>query len=171
MDLRFKIVGFLIAPPLLRVTDEVALSIPRSTPTKQIVCNLVTRSAFVKSKSHKNPNVSVRVNSAIKELRALQNLLQFDDLDPRAMGDFRDALNAVRNSAWAAQQASANKFLGHSPDSMASLLAAQRVRAAYLLCRSIGADLEADRISFQRGQLAELSGVVRQLAEQLKEKL
>jgi hypothetical protein len=125
----------------------------------------------VKSKSPKNPNVSVRVNSAIKELRALQKLLQFDDLDPRALGDFRDALNRVRNSAWAAQQASTAKVLEQNPESMASLLAAERVRAAYHLCRSIGEDLEAARINFQKGQLAELSGVVIQLAEQLKGKV
>jgi hypothetical protein len=125
----------------------------------------------VKSKSPKNPNVSVRVNSAIKELRALQKLLQFDDLDPRALGDFRDALNCVRNSAWAAQQAFAAKVVEKNPERMASLLAAERVRAAYHLCRSIGEDLEGDHINFQRGQLTELSGVVTQLAEQLKGKL
>jgi hypothetical protein len=132
---------------------------------------MATRRAFVKPKPLQNPNVSGRVNSAIKELRAMQNLLQWDDVDPRALGDFREALNRVRNSAWAAQQASASKFLDHSPDSTASLLAAERVRAAYHLCRSIGQDLEADYINFQRGQLAELSGVVTQLAGQLKEKL
>jgi hypothetical protein len=125
----------------------------------------------VKSELASGPTVSVRLNSAIKELRVLQRLLQSDDVDPRALCDFRDALNHVRNSAWAAQQASASKLLDHSPESMASLLAAERVRAAYSLCRSIGEDLELNDVQFQKGQLAELFGVVTELREQLKAKL
>jgi hypothetical protein len=125
----------------------------------------------VKSKSARNPTVSLRLNSAIKELQALQKLLRCDEVDPRALGDFRDALNRVRNSAWVAQQASATKLLDQGPANMASLLAAERIRAAYHLCRSIRKDLEADDIRFQKGQLAELFGEVKPLTEQLKEKL
>jgi hypothetical protein len=125
----------------------------------------------VKSKSPRNPTVSERLNSAIKELQSLQNLLRRDDVDPRALGDFRDALNRVRNSAWAAQQGAATKVLDQGPAAMASLLASERVRAAYQLCRSIREDLEGDDIQFQKGQLAELLGVTTQLTEELKGKL
>ncbi|MGA7908065.1 MAG: hypothetical protein WCA16_11715 [Candidatus Sulfotelmatobacter sp.] len=125
----------------------------------------------VKNRSAKNPAVSVRLKSAIKELRALHRLLRCDDVDPRVLGDFRDALNRIRNTAWAAQQAAANKLLDQGPTSMASLLASERVRAAYQLCRSIREDLEGDNIQFQKGQLTELYAVATQLTGRLQERL
>jgi len=125
----------------------------------------------VKSRSAKNPSVSVRLQSAIKELQSLHKLLSCDDVDPRVLGDFRDALNRVRNTAWAAQQAAANRFLEQGPTRMASLLAYERVRAAYQLCRSILEDLQGEDIQFQKGQLIELYGVATQLTAQLKEVL
>jgi hypothetical protein len=125
----------------------------------------------VKSKSASNPAVSVRLNSAIRELQALQKLLRCDDIDPRALGDFRDALNRVRNAAWAAQQAAATRLCDNGPADTATLLASERIRTAYQLCRSIREDLEGDDVQFQKGQLAELFGVATQLTEQLKTRL
>lgn len=127
------------------------------------------RGAAAKLKSAKNPAVSVRLRSAITELQALLELLRDDDLDPRVLGDFRDALNRVRNTAWAAQQAAANKLFDHGPTSMDSLLASERVRAAYQLCRSIREDLEGENVEFQKGQLTELYGVTTRLTKHLKQ--
>lgn len=121
------------------------------------------------SKSAKNPAVSVRLRSAIGELRALLELLRCDDLDPRVLDDFRDALNRVRNTAWAAQQSAANKLFDQGPTNMDSLLASERVRAAYQLCRAIREDLEGENIQFQKGQLTELYGVATRLTKHLKE--
>jgi hypothetical protein len=125
----------------------------------------------IKSRPAKNPAVSLRVRSAINELRALHRLLRCEDVDPRLLSDFRDALNRVRNTAWAAQQSAANKLLEKGPTSVASLLASERVRAAYQLCRSLREDLEGDDIEFQKGQLAELYGVVNELTAQLKKEV
>ncbi len=98
----------------------------------------------------------------------MHGLLMRHEVDPRALDDFRDALNRVRNSAWAAQQAAANKALGKGPCDMDALLASERVRAAYSLCRLIGEDLTGGEVQFQRGQLNELFGVVAALSKQLK---
>jgi hypothetical protein len=119
-------------------------------------------------KTTRNPGVSLRLKSAIKELRALHRLLRSDEIDPRVLSDFRDALNRIRNTAWAAQQAAANKLFDQGPTSMSSLLASERVRAAYQLCRSIREDLQAEDVQFQKGQLAELFGVANQLTERLR---
>jgi hypothetical protein len=129
----------------------------------------MTRVAVAQSQSAKNPAVTARLKSAIKELQALLELLRGDDLDPRVLVDFRDALNRVRNTAWAAQQAAANKLFDHGPDNMDSLLASERVRAAYQLCRSIRDDLDGENIQFQKGQLTELYGVATRLTKHLKE--
>jgi hypothetical protein len=125
--------------------------------------------AAVKSEPARNPAVSLRLKSAIGELGALLELLRGDDLDPRVLNDFRDALNRVRNTAWAAQQAAANNLFVSRPTNMDSLLASERVRAAYQLCRSIQEDLEADNIQFQKGQLTELYGVATRLIKHLEE--
>jgi hypothetical protein len=65
----------------------------------------------------------MRLSSAISELSALFELLHSDDLEQWVLGDFRDTLNRVRNTAWAAQQAAANKLFEHGPTDLDSLLA------------------------------------------------
>jgi hypothetical protein len=48
--------------------------------------------------------VRSRLEKAIWELQGLHELLHSGELDPQILADFRDALNRVRNTAWAAQQ-------------------------------------------------------------------
>ena len=45
---------------------------------------------------------SDRLKAAIAELGGVQTLLLAGDLDPRILTDFRDAVNRIRNTAWAA---------------------------------------------------------------------
>ncbi len=115
--------------------------------------------------------VSERLKAAMTDLRVLQGLLLADDLDPRLLSDFRDVLNRIRNVAWAAQQSVAAQVSGEGPTAIDSLLAAERIRAAYQLCRFIQEDLGKNEIDFQKGQLAELQSVTAELSKQLKEKL
>jgi hypothetical protein len=114
--------------------------------------------------------VSRRLAKAIPELRRLQNLLiSGEDLDPRILTDFRDALNHVRNTAWSAHQYIASKSIDHDSTSVLSVLAGERIRVAYQLCQAIQADLKSADIKFQTGQLIQLSSAVKDLAEQLVE--
>jgi hypothetical protein len=115
--------------------------------------------------------VSKRVKAAITDLKTLQGLLASDDLDSRLLTDFRDALNRVRNVAWAAQQSLESELSGRDASTLDTLLAAERVRAAYQLCRSIQEDLGRDEIDFQRGQLSELHMVAVELTKNLKDRL
>ncbi len=48
---------------------------------------------------------------------------------------------------------------GEDPSALAQLLAAERVRAAYQLCRLIREDLSRDDIELQKGQLTEVAAV------------
>ena len=116
-------------------------------------------------------NVSERVSSAITELRALQEPLLSGEVDPRVLVDFRDALNRIRNTAWAAQQSAAAPLFEQGAATVASYLTSERIRAAYQLCRSIRDDVCRDDIAFQKGQLVELYGVAKTLVEELKERL
>jgi len=115
--------------------------------------------------------VADRLESAIVELLALQEVLSSDAVDARVLSDFRDALNRVRNTAWAAQKFVASRLSDQGPAGLTSFLAAERLRAAFKLCRSVQEDLRGEEIEFQKGQLTEFDGVVRGLGEQLKERL
>ena len=114
---------------------------------------------------------SDRLESAIRDLQALQQVLHSGDLDAGILADFRDALNRIRNTAWAAQQLVASQVSDQGPGSVNGLLASERIRATYQLCRAIGNDLTGDGIQFKRGQLSELHLAVTELAQQLKDKL
>jgi hypothetical protein len=123
---------------------------------------------FVITESIEVVDVSERPKSAIKELRRLDGLLCTDGLDPRILTDFRDALNRVRNTAWSAQQYVSAKDNGQCSASVLSLLASDRVRATYQLCRSLQTDLNSSEIQFQPGQLLQLHSATKHLNQRLE---
>lgn len=116
-------------------------------------------------------STSDRLESAIRDLQALQQVLLTGSLDAQVLTDFRDALNRIRNTAWAAQQLVASQVLDQGPEAVKSLLASERIRTAYQLLRAIEADLSSDDIEFQKGQLSELYSAATELAQQLKERI
>lgn len=114
---------------------------------------------------------SERVKNAIVDFRGLQSLLRSKDLDRRLLNDFRDALNRVRNVAWAAQQSLECDALGKDPAAFQKILAGERIRTAYQLCCSIREDLKNDEIEYQKGQLIELHAVASELVDELKDRV
>jgi hypothetical protein len=121
--------------------------------------------------SPSNLGIAGRLESAIVELLALQEVLSSDEVDARVLSDFRDALNRVRNTAWAAQKYVASQLSEAGPAGLASFLAAERVRCAFQLCRSVKEDLLNEAIRFQKGQLVELQSAVAVLGDTLQERL
>lgn len=115
--------------------------------------------------------MSERLTSAIAELRALQEPLLSGEVEPQVLTEFREALNRVRNAAWAAQQSAAGLLLDPRVDNVASFLASERIRAAYQLCKSIRQDLDRDDIELQKGQVVELYGAAKDLVDELKHRL
>lgn len=113
--------------------------------------------------------VSRRLGKAITELRALQKLLlSGEGLDDRILADFRDAVNRVRNTAWSAQQYAALKATNQDPANVMSILATERVRAAFQLLQAIEGDLANKDVKFQVGQLVQLQQAVKALGDQLR---
>jgi hypothetical protein len=125
----------------------------------------------VDCESKQNVTVSKRLKSVITELRPLQKLLVNEKVDPRVLTDFRDALNRLRNTAWAAQQSAADPLYESNPVRVTSLLTSERIRAAYQLCCTIHDDLHREDVLFQRGQLSELYTVAARLVDELKGRL
>lgn len=116
-------------------------------------------------------DVSARLASAITELCALQGPLLCGEVDARVLTDFRDALNRIRNTAWAAQQSANAPLFNEGRTTVASYLTAERIRAAYHLCRSLHVDVCSEEIILQKGPLVELYGAAKILVEDLKLRL
>jgi hypothetical protein len=112
-------------------------------------------------------SVSLRLQSATSELHEVEALMASADLDARILADFRDAVNRVRTTAWATQQYAETKDTERDPSKVLSLLAGERVRAAYQLCRAIGQDLGRPDLRFQPGQLLQLRTAAKELMQQL----
>lgn len=123
----------------------------------------------VGSSSGSNESISVRLQNVTNELREIQDLLtQDDDVDGRILTDFRDAVNRVRNTAWAVEQYANSKSANTDPQTVISVLAGERVRIAYQLCKLIQSDLSNTDIQFQKGQLLQFRDVTHELESQLE---
>jgi hypothetical protein len=108
------------------------------------------------------------LEKGIEELQGLHEVLLSDNLDPHVLADFRDALNRVRNAAWAAQQYVARKETGQDSSAVLSFLVGERIRATYHLCQAISEDLNRTDIEVQAGSLVQLHEVAKLLTEQLE---
>ena len=110
-----------------------------------------------------------RVATAVVELCNLQQLLLTEDVDPRLLTDFRDALNRTRNTAWAVQQSLACQDTEADSATLMHVLAVERIRVAYQLGSALAEDLRKPDIELQAGQLLELYRVMKDLTARLAE--
>ncbi|MGO9305762.1 MAG: hypothetical protein ACLP3R_19035 [Candidatus Korobacteraceae bacterium] len=117
-----------------------------------------------------SPDISTALRNVTHEIRQAQVLLTSEkDIDPRVLTDFRDAVNRVRNTAWAVAQYANSKEGEADPRAFLSLLAGERIRVAYQLCRLVQADMENSEMKFQKGQLLRLRDATSELTRQLGE--
>jgi hypothetical protein len=114
-------------------------------------------------------DTSDRLKAAIAELGGIQSLLGAGELDPRILTDFRDAVNRIRNTAWAAYQYAESKITGEDSRSIISIVAGERMRAAYQLCQAIQNDLETTDVHLQAGQLIQLHAATKSLTDKLSD--
>ncbi len=118
-------------------------------------------------RSDTTTDTSERLKAAIEELEGIQSLLVAGELDSRVLTDFRDAVNRVRNTAWAAYQYAESKITGKDSRNIMSIVASERIRAAYQLCQAIQADLETPDVDLQAGQLIQLHAATKSLTDRL----
>lgn len=120
-------------------------------------------------KAQKPPESSQKLQGLTDELRLLQALLTAGvEFDPRILSEFRDTVNRVRTTAWAMQQYIETTANDRDPKKVLTLLAGERVRAAFQICEAIRADLKNEAVRFQKGQLLELNEAVQSLAKELE---
>lgn len=117
-----------------------------------------------------NSTISMRLQRITTELRRIQeSLAEEQQVDARILTDFRDAVNRIRNTAWAMEQFANSKTMKTDPDPLLSLVAGERIRAAYQLANLVQTDLANPQIRFQRGQLVSLFDATQDLRLKLRE--
>ena len=115
-------------------------------------------------------SISVRLEKVTDELRKIQELLTSEaEVDGSILTDFRDAVNRVRNTAWAVEQFANSKLTETDPTTVLSVLAGERIRVAYQICKLIEGDLANTEIQFQKGQLLQLREIAKALEQKLDE--
>ncbi len=120
-------------------------------------------------KPQKPPESSKKLQGLNDELRLLEALLTAGvQFDPRILSEFRETMNRVRTTAWAMQQYIEITANDRDPKKVLTLLAGERVRAAFQICEAIRADLKNEQVKFKKGQLLELNEVVQALAKELQ---
>jgi hypothetical protein len=112
-------------------------------------------------------DLSQRLQRATNELRDLEEALLAGSMDVRVLSDFRDAVNRVRQTAWAVQQVLETHASGEKTRKVVTILAAERVKVAYQLCRVLLGDLRAGELSFSREPLVPLYLATRDLSSEL----
>jgi|ERR1700678_668257 hypothetical protein len=116
-------------------------------------------------------NVSERLASTITELRALHEPLLCREVDPSVLSNFRDAIESRMQHRLGGTAIGECLALRRSSYRSGFLFDAERVRAAYRLCRSLHDDVYREDIDFQKGRGTELYGAAKTLGEELKIRL
>lgn len=97
-----------------------------------------------------------RLQQATAELRALAQDLPAGDIDGRVLIEFREAVNHIRQTAWAVQQWIQLKQEHADPFSVISALAVERVRVTVLLLKTLTLDFDSSDVSLTTEGIADL---------------
>ncbi|HEY3927315.1 MAG TPA: hypothetical protein VGL89_02965 [Candidatus Koribacter sp.] len=113
-------------------------------------------------------SIATRLQSVTEELRRIQDLLHAEEtVDSSILTDFRDAVNRVRNTAWAVEQYANSQSSESDPQPVVTLVAGERIRVSYQLCKLIQGDLSNPQIRPQKAQLVQFREVLATLQQQI----
>ena len=110
-------------------------------------------------------NISQRLLASTTELQELEKLVRSGDFSPRVLSDFRDAVDNIRQTAWAVQNWIGLKEQQRDPYSVLSSLSEERVRRATQIARDLTVDLQSLEVGLETEGLAELFRAVQALHE------
>lgn len=110
--------------------------------------------------------IAERLQKVTHELEDMDQLMQSGTVDPRVLGDFRDAISQVRTTAWALQRWMEAKEQ-REPFPVLSYLNAERIALATRLCESLLHELQKTDIARQKLKLEGLLTAVEKLFTRL----
>lgn len=91
--------------------------------------------------------VNFRLKKTSAELVRLNHLMQSGNIDARILREFRDAVDYVRKTAWAAEEWQERQLQRRDPSTVLPLITAERIRRATQLSDAISADLAAHEVT------------------------
>lgn len=100
---------------------------------------------FVPSETFWGMNLQLKKTCA--DLVRLEYDMRSGPIDSRILGEFRDAVDNVRKSAWAVQEWQERQSRRQDPHTVLPLLTAERLRRATQLCDTITAGLAAHDVA------------------------
>jgi hypothetical protein len=108
-----------------------------------------------------------RLEATTTALYELEQLVNAGDLDSRVLSEFRNAMDHIRNTAWAVQQWFGAREQSSDPYAVLPALAAQRVRRATQLAKDLSLDLQNMEVGVETEGLGDLYNAVEELRRQL----
>jgi hypothetical protein len=112
--------------------------------------------------------VNFRLKKTSAELVKLHHALQSGtNLDPRILREFRDAVDYVRKTAWAAEEWQERQLEKRDPQTVLPLITAERIRRATQLSEAISDDLAAHEVSSETAGVSDLFRALERLHQNL----
>ncbi|OLC96592.1 MAG: hypothetical protein DMG35_13000 [Acidobacteria bacterium] len=111
--------------------------------------------------------VNFRLKTTSAELVRLSHAMQSGNIDPRILREFRDAVDYVRKTAWAAEEWQERQLQRRDPHTVLPLITAERIRRATQLSESISADLAAHEVSSETTGMREFFRAVERVYQHL----
>jgi hypothetical protein len=111
--------------------------------------------------------VNFQLKKACADLVKLEYDMRSGPIDPRVLGEFRDAVDNVRKTAWAIQEWQERQLLHQDPHAVLPLLAAERIRRATQLCDAIARSAATHEVARETVGLDEFFQAVERVHESL----
>jgi hypothetical protein len=111
--------------------------------------------------------VNFRLKKTSAELVRLNHVMQSGNIDPRILREFRDAVDYVRKTAWAAEEWQERQLRRRDPATVLPLLTAERIRRATQLSDAISADLAAHEVTSETAGLHDYFRAVERVYQRL----
>ena len=121
---------------------------------------------MINSGSDAAGSLTARLRETTVELQELERSVISGDLYPRVLSEFRNAVNHIRNTAWAVQQWVGAKEQSGDPYAVLPALAAQRVQRATQLANDLCLDLQTVEVTADTEGVGDLYRAVDDLRRQ-----
>jgi ubiquinone biosynthesis protein UbiJ len=112
--------------------------------------------------------LTARLRVITLELQELEHSVVSGDLDSRVLSEFRNAVDHIRNTAWAVQQWVGAREQSGDPYAVLPALAAQRVRRATQLANDLCLDLQTVEVTAETEGMDNLYRAVDELHRRLE---
>jgi len=112
--------------------------------------------------------LSERLKAATDELQKLEKLVMSGDCAPRVLGEFRSAVDSIRQTAWAVQQWTELQQQHRDPYKVLGILGEERIRRATQLTKDLTIDLESQELGLETEGLKKLFEAIKDLYERME---